>query len=52
MSRATVPYMPRGSSIVNISTVVTHSIVGGVTAYGASKAAQDFVTSALAVEVR
>ena len=51
MSQAAVPYMPRGSRIVNIGTVVTKSILAGVTAYGASKAGQDFVSSALAVEV-
>ena len=52
MTQAAVPYMPRGSCIVNIGTNLTQTILRGVTAYAASKAAQDFVSSALALEVR
>jgi NAD(P)-dependent dehydrogenase (short-subunit alcohol dehydrogenase family) len=44
--------MPRGASIVNIGTVVSHlTSLPGVAVYGASKAAQDYLTGALAKEL-
>ncbi|KAK4109100.1 NAD(P)-binding protein [Canariomyces notabilis] len=50
--QAAVPYMPRGGRIVNIGSVVSrmHNMLGtGV--YGASKAAQEYLTAALAAEL-
>ncbi len=50
--QAAAPHMPRGGRIVNVGTVVSriHSM-RGVGVYGASKAAQEYLTAALAAEV-
>lgn len=51
--QAAVPHMPAGSRIVNVGTVISHlNNMRGVGAYGASKAAQEYLTGALAAEVR
>ena len=44
--------MPRGGRIVNVGTVVSRiNYMAGVGVYGASKAAQEYLTAALAAEV-
>ena len=52
VAQAAAPHMPRGGRIVNVGTVVSriHSMPG-VGVYGASKAAQEYLTAALAAEV-
>jgi len=52
VAQAAAPHIPRGGRIVNIGTVVSriHSMPG-VGVYGASKAAQEYLTAALAAEV-
>jgi NAD(P)-dependent dehydrogenase (short-subunit alcohol dehydrogenase family) len=51
-AQAVAPYMPAGGRIVNIGSVVSriHNMPG-VGVYGASKAAQEYLTAALAAEV-
>ncbi len=50
--QAVVPYMPRGGRIVNVGSAVSRMTnLLGVSVYGASKAAQEYLTSAMAVEV-
>lgn len=50
--QAVVPFMPKGGRIVNIGSIVSRmSNMPGVSIYGASKAAQEFLTGALATEV-
>src|SRR3569833_86489 len=52
MSQAAVPHMPRGGRIVNVGSVVSHlTTLPGVSLYGASKAAQDYLTGVLALEL-
>ncbi len=44
--------MPRGGRIVNVGTVLSRiNYIAGVGVYGASKAAQEYLTAALAAEV-
>ena len=51
-TQAVVPYMPKGGRIVNVGSIVSRmSTLAGVSIYGASKAAQEFLTGALATEV-
>ncbi|KAK4442086.1 hypothetical protein QBC34DRAFT_419278 [Podospora aff. communis PSN243] len=51
VTQAAVPYMPRGGRIVNVGSIVSRlSTLPGVSVYGASKAAQEFLTRALATE--
>jgi NAD(P)-dependent dehydrogenase (short-subunit alcohol dehydrogenase family) len=52
-AQAVAPHMPAGGRIVNIGSVVSriHNMPG-VGVYGASKAAQEYLTAALAAEVR
>jgi len=52
--QAAVPHMPSGGGgrIVNVGSVVSRMThLPGVSVYGASKAAQEFLTGALATEV-
>lgn len=50
--QAAVPHMPSGSRIVNVGSVISHlTHMRGVGVYGASKAAQEYLTGALAAEV-
>ncbi|KAK5654493.1 hypothetical protein OQA88_7121 [Cercophora sp. LCS_1] len=50
--QAAAPHMPRGGRIVNIGTVVSKiTNLPGVSVYGASKAAQDYLTAALSTEL-
>lgn len=52
MSQAVIPHMPSGGRIVNIGTIVSRlSNLPGLSLYGASKAAQDYLTGALAEEL-
>jgi len=52
VSQAVIPHMPQGGRIVNIGTIVSRlSNLPGVSVYGASKAAQDYLTGALALEL-
>ncbi|KAK1749532.1 hypothetical protein QBC47DRAFT_426742 [Echria macrotheca] len=52
MVQATVPYMPRGGRIVNIGSVVSRmSSIPGSSVYGASKAAQEYMTGSMATEL-
>jgi NAD(P)-dependent dehydrogenase (short-subunit alcohol dehydrogenase family) len=51
-AQAAAPYIPSGGRIVNIGTVVSRiHTIPGVGVYGASKAAQEYLTAALAAEV-
>jgi NAD(P)-dependent dehydrogenase (short-subunit alcohol dehydrogenase family) len=51
-TQATLPYMPNQSRIVNIGTVVSRlNSLPGVAAYGAAKAAQDYLTGSFAHEL-
>ena len=44
--------MPSGSRIINVGSVISRMTnMSGVGAYGASKAAQEYLTGALAAEV-
>jgi NAD(P)-dependent dehydrogenase (short-subunit alcohol dehydrogenase family) len=50
--QAAAPYIPQGGRIVNIGTVLSKtSNVPGASLYGAAKAAQEYLTGALAAEV-
>ncbi|KAH6632201.1 hypothetical protein F5144DRAFT_244898 [Chaetomium tenue] len=50
--QAAAPYIPSGGRIVNIGTVVSRmNNMPGVGVYGASKAAQEYLTAALAAEL-
>jgi NAD(P)-dependent dehydrogenase (short-subunit alcohol dehydrogenase family) len=52
MSQAAIPHMPSGGRIVNIGSVITRlTNIPGLSVYGASKAAQEYLTGALAAEV-
>ncbi|KAK0715583.1 hypothetical protein B0H67DRAFT_601104 [Lasiosphaeris hirsuta] len=52
MAQATVPYMPRGGRIANIGSVVSRmTSLPGMSIYGASKAAQEYLTGAMALEL-
>ncbi|KAK4044161.1 hypothetical protein C8A01DRAFT_43077 [Parachaetomium inaequale] len=51
-AQAAAPHMPSGGRIVNIGTVVSRlNHMSGVAVYGASKAAQEYLTGALAAEL-
>ena len=52
MVQATVPYMPRGGRIVNISSAASKMGVSSTPLYAASKAAMDSLTYSWAGEVR
>ena len=50
--QAAVPHMPQGGRIVNVGSVVSRlTHLPGVALYGAAKAAQDYLTAALATEL-
>jgi NAD(P)-dependent dehydrogenase (short-subunit alcohol dehydrogenase family) len=51
VSQAAIPHMRNGGRIVNIGTVISRMPLPGFSVYGASKAAQEYITSALAIEV-
>ncbi|EAQ87696.1 hypothetical protein CHGG_04315 [Chaetomium globosum CBS 148.51] len=52
VAQAAAPHMPSGGRIVNIGTVVSRmNNMPGVGVYGASKAAQEYLTAALAAEL-
>lgn len=52
MTQAAVPFMPRGGNVVNIGSIVSRmTILPGTSVYGASKAAQEYLTGAMATEV-
>ncbi|KAK3294435.1 uncharacterized protein B0H64DRAFT_343800 [Chaetomium fimeti] len=52
VAQAAAPYIPSGGRIVNIGTVVSRiNNMPGVGVYGASKAAQEYLTAALAAEL-
>ncbi|KAK0643824.1 hypothetical protein B0T16DRAFT_430269 [Cercophora newfieldiana] len=51
-TQAVVPHMPKGGRIVNIGSIVSRmSTLPAVSIYGASKAAQEYLTGALANEL-
>jgi NAD(P)-dependent dehydrogenase (short-subunit alcohol dehydrogenase family) len=51
-AQAAAPHMPSGSRIVNVGSVISRMTnMSGVGVYGASKAAQEYLTGALATEV-
>jgi len=52
VTQAAVPHMPRGGRVVNVGTVISRVSLPGVSVYGSSKAAQDYLTLAWALEVR
>lgn len=52
MLKAAVPYMPRGSRVINISSIASKLGIGVLPIYGASKAALDSLSYAWAQEVR
>ena len=50
--QAVAPHMPRGGRIVNIGSVVSRvRNAPGLAVYGASKAAQEYLTGAMSYEV-
>lgn len=51
VSQAAIPHMAEGGRIVNVGTVVSRLALPACSVYGASKAAQEYLTSALAIEV-
>lgn len=52
VAQAAAPHIPSGGRIVNIGTVVSRfNNLPGVGVYGASKAAQEYLTAALAAEL-
>lgn len=51
--QAVARHMPRGGRIVNIGSVVSRTRnAPGLAVYGASKAAQEYLTGAMSYEVR
>lgn len=51
VSQAAIPHMADGGRIVNVGTVVSRLALPACSVYGASKAAQEYLTSALAIEL-
>ncbi len=51
LARALLPLMPRGASIVNIASGAGHDPMGGLAAYGASKAGLIMFTADLAQDI-
>ena len=51
MTQAVVPVMPRGGRIVNIGTIASKMGTAPIPLYSASKAAQDALAYAMAMEV-
>lgn len=51
MIQATVPVMPQGGRIINIGSIASKLGVAPIPLYVASKAAQDALTFAMAMEV-
>ena len=49
--RVTVPHMPQGSSIVNVTSIEAHRAAPGFAVYAAMKAAQANLTQSLALEL-
>jgi 3-oxoacyl-[acyl-carrier protein] reductase len=49
--RATVPFMPAGGSIVNITSIEAHQAAPGFAVYAAMKAALESLTRSLALEL-
>ncbi|KAH8913053.1 NAD(P)-binding protein [Coniochaeta sp. PMI_546] len=51
VSQAAIPHMSNGGRIVNVGTVVSRMALPACSVYGASKAAQEYLTTALAIEL-
>jgi NAD(P)-dependent dehydrogenase (short-subunit alcohol dehydrogenase family) len=49
--RATVPHMPEGGSIINVTSIEAHRAAPGFAVYAAMKAAQANLTQSLALEL-
>jgi NAD(P)-dependent dehydrogenase (short-subunit alcohol dehydrogenase family) len=49
--RQTVPHMPTGGSIINVTSIEAHRAAPGFAVYGAMKAGQENLTKSLALEL-